>query len=452
MVNLPRYHVASGSYYVGGSKPLILEAFLGTCVGIAVYDQENDIGGLSHLLLSEPRSLKGSFEPEKYATTGLPIFLNSLLAAGALRKNLKACIAGGALVGPLEDNDLALDIGGQTTERAMQFLEEKDIPIEKSETGGFLTCVINLNMQTWECCVEPMGNDEQFNSAQEFLLTPEDIDQATRYLQPIPQVALKILRIIDEDTYDINLLTAEIRKDQVLTARTIKLCNSAYFGNRKKIESLDHALVYLGQKLLIKFVISASMHNFFNQASRGYSLCKGGMYHHAVGTAVISERLAQLAGNVQPALAYTAGLLHDIGKVVLDQYVQPAFPLFYRKLHEEEKDFLKIEKNILGTDHTVVGHELAQQWWFPESLIETIANHHEPENSVRYSKLVHIVYLADLLMSRFHPGLEVDRLDTRAIGSRLAAIGFSISDFPEIVDMIPVKVLDSSPDSALNMY
>ncbi len=99
MRNLERYHVAPGTYYVSTSKPLILKASLGTCVGLALYDQENRIGGLLHLLLDKPPLHAGNFQPEKYATTGLPLFFDALLSAGASAKNLKAWIAGGTLAG-----------------------------------------------------------------------------------------------------------------------------------------------------------------------------------------------------------------------------------------------------------------------------------------------------------------------------------------------------------------
>ncbi|MEE9497416.1 MAG: chemotaxis protein CheD, partial [Desulfobacterales bacterium] len=78
MQTLQHHHVASGSYYVSRRKPLVLEAYLGTCVGVALYDEESGVGGLSHLLLPEPLSLAGSFQPEKYASTGFPIFLRAL--------------------------------------------------------------------------------------------------------------------------------------------------------------------------------------------------------------------------------------------------------------------------------------------------------------------------------------------------------------------------------------
>ena len=76
--NLKHYHVPSGSYYVSRQVPLILEAYLGTCVGVALYDEDSGIGGLSHLLLPEPLSLAESFQPEKYASTGFPLFLRAL--------------------------------------------------------------------------------------------------------------------------------------------------------------------------------------------------------------------------------------------------------------------------------------------------------------------------------------------------------------------------------------
>ena len=88
-------------------------------------------------------------------------------------------------------------------------------------------------------------------------------------------------------------------------------------------------------------------------------------------------------------------------------------------------------------------------WSFPDSLVETIRHHHQPENAARHDALVHIVYLADLLMSRFHTGLEMERLSTDSLASRLGVLGLTISDFPKLIDQIPVKVLETSPELAL---
>ncbi|MGW8301090.1 MAG: HDOD domain-containing protein [Desulfobacterales bacterium] len=444
-----RYHVAAGSYYIDTQKPMILEAYLGTCLGVAIYDPVVAVGGLIHLLLPEPLSIDGALQPEKYASTGFPLFLQTLAGAGAAVENMKACIAGGALVGPLEDSDLQLDIGGRTAERVMQIIAAEGIRVDKLETGGFFTCSLTLDLSTWECRIEPAGFDRLSASADIKIPEPNEISQSAKDLQPIPQIALKVLRMINEERYEIQDLTEEIRKDQVISARTLQLCNSVMFASRKKIESLDHALVMLGQNLLLKFVISASFNNFFNQSGMGYSLCKGGIYHHAVGTAVIAEKLAVLTRKAKPSLAYTAGLLHDIGKVVLDQYIISGFPLFYRQLNEEGKNFSEVEKQVLGTDHTEVGASLALNWSFPESLVETIRHHHTPEDARQHEELVHIVYLADLLMSRFHSGLELERLNTDTLATRLETISLSIAEFPALVEHIPLNVLEFSPEFAL---
>ena len=449
MQNQQHSHVAAGSYYVSHCQPLILQSFLGTCVGVALFDEEAQVGGLIHLLLPEPVSQAANTHPEKYASSGFPLFLKAICNEGASKSRLTAFVAGGALVGPLEDMDLHLDIGGRTVETVLQFLREENIKVEKSETGGFFTCSMNLNMLNGQCRIEPAPMDLNATAAELKISSAAEIDQAMETIQPIPQVALKILRLIENEEYEITALADEIRKDQVISARTLKLCNSVAFAGRNRVESLDQALVYLGIRLLVKLVIAASVHEFFSHSGSGYSLCKGGLYHHAVGTAIVAEKLAECTGSVEPGLAYTAGLLHDIGKVVLDQSVASAYPLFYRKLFEEEKNFSEAEKEILGFDHTQVGGKLASKWSFPESLRDIIRNHHEPENATRHAELAHVVYLADLLMSRFHSGLELERLNTAALASRMEAIGLTIDKLPFIVDQIPIAVFESSPESAI---
>jgi putative nucleotidyltransferase with HDIG domain len=443
------YHVAAGSFYVGPSRPLILQAFLGTCVGVALYDDEAGVGGLIHLLLPEPMSPAGRLHPEKYASTGFPLFLKALHEEGAVSSRMKAFIAGGALVGPIARRDLQLDIGGRTAETVMNYLMDEKIRIETSETGGFFTCRLSLDMQSWDCLIEPTAVDKTIPGKAIHIPSGSEIETAIEKIQPIPQVALKILRLIDEEDYEIKALTEEILKDQVISARTLKLCNSVAFAGANRIESIDHALVYLGMKLLVKLVVSASVGQFFSHSGTGYSLCKGGLYHHSVGTAVIAEKLAGFTGKVRPGLAYTAGLLHDIGKVVLDQYITSAYPLFYRKLFEEEQNFIEAESAILGIDHTEAGARLAQNWSFPASLIESARHHHNPENAVDNPELAHIVYLADLLMSRFHTGLELERSNTEALSSKLETVGLSPERFPEIVDLIPTGVFESTPEVAI---
>jgi putative nucleotidyltransferase with HDIG domain len=148
-----------------------------------------------------------------------------------------------------------------------------------------------------------------------------------------------------------------------------------------------------GERRILQLVISASVEDFFPQAEQGYSLCKGGLYQHALGTAVFAETLAQFTGRVSADAAYTAGLLHDIGKAVLDQYVAPVFPFFYRQTETE------------GVD---------------------------------------LIAATDLLMSRFLVGQELERLSTDNFALRLERIGLSLSHLPVIIDLMPRGVFEAS--------
>ena len=446
---MQKHSVASGDSYVGKGEAKILQAFLGTCVGVALYDSAAGAGGIIHLLLPEPPSGDGVIEPEKYASTGLPMFIEAVSKQTASREHLKAIIAGGALVGPVSGLDLRLDLGGRTVEVVSQILDEEGIEIERSETGGFFTCCMSMNMKNMEISIEPVGRDRLMGHNEMNVPSLEAIARATDSIQPIPQVVMKILRMVNQGTYSVEKIADEVRKDQVIAARTLRLCNSALFPKKNKIDSLDHALIFLGRDLFMKSVVTSSFKTFFEQFNKGYSLCKGGIYHHAVGVAAIAEKLASSTKKALPGVAYTAGIVHDIGKVVIDQYVASAYPYFYRDF-QDHKTFLEIERELLEIDHTEVGSTLAEKWSFPDSLINTTLHHHYPERCTENQELVHIIYLADLLMSRFNTGLEMERMNTDTLVLRLDKIGLSPSDFPEIIDSIPREAFGPAPELAMN--
>jgi putative nucleotidyltransferase with HDIG domain len=165
------------------------------------------------------------------------------------------------------------------------------------------------------------------------------------------------------------------------------------------------------------------------------------MYRHAVGTAQVAEQLAHRTRRVSPALAYMAGLLHDIGKVVLDQFVIPRRPFFYRDI-ADAIDYLAVEARHIGTDHTQAGRWLAQDWGLPAPFVETITHHHGPENAAGHVELVHMVYIADLVMSAFNAGLELERVNIDRWHERLRQVGLARGDLPAIVDRLPATIFN----------
>lgn len=443
--------VPSGSFFCGRKQHTVLQAFLGTCVGVAVYDRAAGVGGMAHFLLPAPISESEYINPDKYASTGLPIFLEALRDMGARNQNMEITIGGGAIVGSISELDMSLNIGGRTAEVVKSILAKDNIQVKFAETGGLIACRLDLDLETGKaCCQQTLPGPESSHLA--FIKPdPSEINETITNVRPIPQVALKILRLINEGDYDIRHLSAEIKKDQVISAKTLRLCNTAFFNRRGSIDSLEDAVIILGQDAIIKSVISVCVRQFFLQPKSSYSLCQGDLYHHALGTAIICEKLAVRTEIANPASAYTAGLLHDIGMVVIDQHMPPESSLFYKRMREQKSGILLAERKILGVDHCDAGARLASSWGLPETIECCIKHHHNPEKSEQKCPMVHLVHIADFLMARFCTGMEIELIDVKHLKNRLSAIGLSPGEFVELVDMIPTRLLRSLPELAVSV-
>ncbi len=436
-------HIAAGRFKAGKARNEIYQAYLGTCVGLALYDRKAKVGGMIHLLLPDPPSFAGSPFPEKYAATGVPMLIKAILDLGASPENLVASIAGGALMGPVSQMDINLDIGGRTTEITVSILEAAGIKTIKSETGGFFTCTLELDMATGQTVIQPAWESNS-QAVQDFASPSlDDILNTVEQLKPIPQTALKILRMFQSGMGNIADIAQELGKDQVLSGQTLKICNSALFSGTKKIDSLKDAVLILGEDMLIKSVITAAVNTYYNQTgTSGYSLCKGGLFFHAVGVASLAEKIAEKTGKSSPHLAYTAGLLHDIGKVILDQFVADSAPLFFRNICLEDQSFIDSEKKLIGITHSEAGALLAKRWKFPANLSEVIRNHHTPEPDNSNQDLVYIIYLSDLLIEKFSVGFDIEKMQTKSFAKAIEHLGLTMKDFPKLVDTIPISLFN----------
>lgn len=393
-----------------------MKAYLGSCVGVAIIDSKHHVGGMIHLLLPEPLCDIPQSQLSYYASTGMPLFIKSILDAGAKKENISAFISGGALIDPCSHQDLALNIGGRTLEITLHYLKESGIPIKYLEASGTVGFCIMLDIDKAMCTIEPVIKESLHKSILPVSMPAlTEIGKTIDDLQPVPQIALGIASMISDELTDISSIAAEIRKDQVLAAEVLKLCNSSYLGLSRKIQSIDEAIAILGSRTLLQFIVTAQTERLLAGSDRGYSLMRGGMYFHALSTARLCDKLSRYRNFIRPDLAYTAGLLHDIGKVVLDQYMAKVQPLFYRILAAHNEDSSTLEQKIFGIDHNLAGLHLAESWKLPEVIKDVILFHHHPEKSTKNHELVHLVFLSDIMAHRFLPGFEIEHIDTTPI-------------------------------------
>lgn len=211
-----------------------------------------------------------------------------------------------------------------------------------------------------------------------------------------PATIQKVIDLLHDDDYRVADVVKVIGYDQAIAANIMKISNSAYFGVRQQIRSIHDAVVYLGQQQLIRAVQTAGISKFYQKGGGGYVSRTADLWEHAVAVAIMSQILSRrICKREDPAL-YTAALLHDIGKIILGEYVHHAFAQINSRVSEGGCSFLEAEEEILGINHAQVGGWIAAHWNFPAEIREAIAYHHRPDLLVREEKTtVWLVYLAD---------------------------------------------------------
>ena len=209
-------------------------------------------------------------------------------------------------------------------------------------------------------------------------------------LPTLPPIVGKLTKLIGDEKATAPQVAALIEKDQVLTSKVLRMVNSAFYGFPRRISTVSNAIVLLGFNVIRTLIITASI--FETMQSNDLSL-----WEHSLGVAAASDILARKLELQNPEEVTTAGLLHDLGKVV----IRTEFPELYRELmkrvRQEKIYFVEAEKAVLGLDHGEIGRLLANQWNLPERLLEPIAYHHQVEKARYFKKETSIVHFADIM-------------------------------------------------------
>ncbi len=209
-------------------------------------------------------------------------------------------------------------------------------------------------------------------------------------VEKMPAFPKSVQRIL-ELTRDVNCSPKElvmvIEKDPVMTMKLLRILNSAYYSFPKQITSVNQSVVYLGLNTVKNMALSfAAMGSLPKQNAAGFDVQRYLM--HSLTTASLARTLCQKYSHddTDPADCYIAGLLHDFGKVVFAQFLPEEFKQALAFSQEQSISLHAAEKQMIGSDHTVVGGMLVEKWQFPQQLTENIRNHHSvisTENTVQ---------------------------------------------------------------------
>ena len=271
------------------------------------------------------------------------------------------------------------------------------------------------------------------------MLTIEEVIlEQCRRLPPLPQSVSQLMTLFQRD-HTIDEVVKVVQVDAAVTANLLKVVNSAAMGLNHQIGSPAQAVTYLGDKMVMGIAIAGSSGPIFEGSLEGYGGDAGALWAHDLYTAIMAREIANRESvAVNPEIAFTAGIMHDIGKAVVSQYLKTLSPRPELEVSDKEHpDFVAVEREKIGTDHCHVGSVLASKWRLPVPLREAIQYHHSPmEASEEHRRLAFVVHVADRIAMLAGQSTDADRLQYPLDAAFTEQLGITQDEFEPLMSRV----------------
>jgi putative nucleotidyltransferase with HDIG domain len=231
-------------------------------------------------------------------------------------------------------------------------------------------------------------------------MLPQKLDQilaSVDKMRPMPTSVTRILTALDDPNNTAGIISDLIGLDQALAASVLQMANSAGMGFNSVCSNITDAVMRLGFKRIKTLVLGAASSGPLTRRLNGYRLGAGELWNHSVATAVTSQFISQYLHYPDPEEAYVGGLLHDMGKLILDQYMMVDYMRIVELMRNYNLALWQVEEKLLGIDHSMVGSLMAQKWNFPIVLVDAIRYHHAPSLARSKQQLGAIINLGNVL-------------------------------------------------------
>ena len=233
-------------------------------------------------------------------------------------------------------------------------------------------------------------------------------------LPAIPSIMIEVSNLLNDQNSNTAYIARSIEKDQALTLKVLSVANSSYYGLQRKISTMDIAVKILGFDHMKDIVMRLTVLEAFS-TNPSMHWDRQSYLLHSLIVANMARKIAMELKYPRPGEAFTAGLLHDFGILVIKRYFPEEFEYICDTVESRAVTYLDAELKVLGMTHQKIGQFLSEKWALPESLSSTILHHHQPLKSTN-SKLASIVHVADCMTQKFQiANIEWDKdlkLDT----------------------------------------
>jgi putative nucleotidyltransferase with HDIG domain len=240
---------------------------------------------------------------------------------------------------------------------------------------------------------------------------PDPIMTKVSSFPSMPQAGIKLRALLAEEDVSMDEIEGILRHDPGLAANVLRLANSAFFGLPKKVETLKHAVMLLGVKRFAQIAVSASMSKNMDKAVEGYDLSPGELWLHSIAVSNTAEALARHKKFAVTNDVYTPTLLHDMGKLVLSQFVKEERQSIER-IRAKGVPLDVAEHMVLGTDHAEIGALILSRWSFPDDIVNAVRWHHNPERNKNSTTKSDMTYLSNLMCQ---PRSDSDSADSQPV-------------------------------------
>ena len=261
-------------------------------------------------------------------------------------------------------------------------------------------------------------------------------------LPTLPTIYAQVSQIMQDPKSSVADVARVIEKDQAITSKILRVVNSSFFGFSRQIATIRQAVVLLGYNTIRNTVLSVSVFQSFASAGHGEFDMKE-FWKHAIATGVLATYLDKALHTGFQEETFVAGLLHDIGKIILNRYFKEKFEEALTYARTNQETFYDSERAVIGFSHDEVGEYLADRWQLPYSLVEAVALHHQPANIRSNPKLVALTHLANIFAHRLRYGFSGDYRDPEIDTFALEELGIQKEAIPEL-QQLGKEILEES--------
>jgi putative nucleotidyltransferase with HDIG domain len=266
-------------------------------------------------------------------------------------------------------------------------------------------------------------------------LEVRDFLKKVEKLPTLPGIAMKIIQTANNPKSAADDLSRIILSDISLSAKVLKMVNSAYYGIRNKVASVKQAIVILGFNTIKSLALSTAIMDKFATSGDIEGFSRGAFWKHSLGVAITNKVIARRVVKQRDLEEnfFMAGLLHDIGKIILDQYFHEDFLRVLGHMRGTGLSFYKSELEVNGLSHAEIGGMLASQWQLPDELVAAIRFHHTPENRTDHATIIAATHFANILAKTKGYGSGGDSDISGLCESVILGLGLSEADVAQIV-------------------